>query len=211
LEKFGAFANIAAIAAILVALFGYLAPKMIGGLRQWTWLAGDSPSFLVAAGARFVAIAVMVLAYITISASNYLAFAVSAVVVGVLGVLAIVRFDRDRKLYVVAIPEVGQDGKPLLDSSGKPTLRNVVIGSERELRPDVARDLAEARKERGGLSVERFMSGYGSINDPKDLWDAEILAAHSTGLTTGLIYILLSGVVTLFLASLVLDAAGVVG
>jgi hypothetical protein len=206
--KFGPFANVATIAGILVALFAWLLPRTIGRLQQWTWLAGDSPSFLVAAGARVVAIVVMGLSWVFMTKSNYQVFVVVALAIAVFCAITIVRFDRDRKLYVVSIPETGKDGTQLVQK-GKRVFKSVVIGRESEMRPQAAADYAAAQQQGGAMSLQKFMGGYGtSINDPGALWDAETLATHSTSLTSSLILIALSAVVAVFLVSLALDLAG---
>ena len=64
----------------------------------------------------------------------------------------------------------------------------------------------EARKQHGGLSIGKFMSGYGArVNDPESLWDRSVLAGRSNRLTILLMSITLLAVLTLFLAALTLD------
>jgi hypothetical protein len=183
---------------------------MLGGVGKWTGLVADTPPFLVAAGARVLAVVMIVLATIFIDTSNYPWFASLAVLTAVLTVVSIVRFDRDRRMYVASVQEVSTDGSPLTNSIGQPVLRKLVIGTERELEPDAATAFAKARQKHG-VSLERFMAGYGqAINVPTALWPREVLVAHSMALTTGLIYIVLGGVVSLFLAAIVLDVSGFV-
>lgn len=210
LGRYGPFANVVALASALVATFSVLLLKMLGGVKRWSWLASGSPPFLVTAGARVVSVALMAVTYVTISKLNYRYFGGAAVVLGLLGFGAIVRFDRLRKLHVVSIPMVGADGKPLLDKKKKPLEQNVVVGLESQLRDEARVALADARKKRGGLSVRQFMSGYGAqrVNDPEALWDPALLAGLSSSLTTTLMWILLLAVMTLFLSAFVIDAAG---
>lgn len=210
LGQYGPFANVVALGSALVATFSVLLLKMLGGVKRWSWLASGSPPFLVTAGARVVAVALMAVTYVTISKSNYRYFGGAAVLLGLLGFVAIVRFDRLRKLHVVSIPMVGADGKPLLDRKERPLEQNVVVGLESQLREDARVALADARKNKGGLSVRQFMSGYGAqrVNDPEALWDSALLAGLSSSLTTTLMWILLLAVMTLFLSAFVIDAAG---
>jgi hypothetical protein len=210
LGRYGPFANVVALASALVATFSVLLLKMLGGVKRWSWLGSGSPPFLVTAGARVVAVALMAVTYVTISKSNYRYFGGAAVILGLLGFAAIVRFDRLRKLHVVSIPMVGADGKSLLDKKKKPLEQNVVVGLESQLRDEARVALADARKKKGGLSVRQFMSGYGAqrVNDPEALWDPALLAGLSSSLTTTLMWILLLAVMTLFLSAFVIDAAG---
>src|SRR5215468_7422048 len=101
LTRFGPFAAVVAIALALVATFSMLLLKMFGGVARWTWLASGAPSFLVTAGARILAVALMAVTYVTISKSNYPWFAAVAVVCGLLGFITIARFDRLRERHVM--------------------------------------------------------------------------------------------------------------
>ncbi len=83
MDKFGPFASVVAIAIALVAVFGTLILQMLGNLEQWTWLAGGSPSILVAAGPRMVAVAAMALTYVTINQTNYMWFSFAALLISV--------------------------------------------------------------------------------------------------------------------------------
>jgi hypothetical protein len=207
-SQYGPFANVVALAAALVAVFGVLLLKMLGGLKRWAWLAADSPPFLVAAGARVLAVALMAVTYVTINSSNYRWFGVAAVVSGGLGFISVVRFDRLRKLHVAPVPLVGANGEALQDEHGVPLVTNVVIGTEQQLRSEAAAALAAARK-RGGISLRKFMSGYGSpVNDPETLWDRTILAGLGNKLTSSLMHVVILAVMTVFLAAFVIDVAG---
>lgn len=204
-SQYGPFANVVALAGALVAVFGVLLLKMLGGVRRWTWLAADTPPFLVAAGPRVLAVALMAVTYVTIDPSNYGWFGVAAVVSGVLGFFSVSRFDRLRKLHVAPVPLVGSDGNQLQDHRGAKLVKNVVIGSEEQLRPEAAAALKAAR-ERGGVSLGKFMSGYGSPpNDPEALWDRTVLADTANKLTTSLMHVVLLAVMTVFLAAFVIE------
>jgi hypothetical protein len=206
-SQYGPFANVVALAAALVAVFGVLLLKMLGRLKQWAWLTADSPPFLVAAGARVLAVALMAITYITINASNYGWFGFATVVVGLLSILSLTRFDRLRRLHVAPVPLVAANGAPLHDSRGAPVFKNVVIGSEEQLRPEAAAALTAAR-ERGGVSLPTFMSGYGSpVNDPEAIWDRGTLTSIASKLTASLIHFVILAVMTLFLAAIVIDVA----
>lgn len=112
LSNYGPFANVVAIASALVATFSTLVLKMVGGVKRWTWLASSSPPFVVTAAARMLAVALMAVTYVTIDKSNYGWFGAAAILCGILGFVAIARFDRLRRLYVVQIPLVGEKGDP---------------------------------------------------------------------------------------------------
>lgn len=206
-SQYGPFANVVALGGALVAVFGALLLKMLGGLKRWAWLAADSPPFLVAAGARVLAVALMAVTYVTIDTFNYRWFGAAAVLGGMLGFVSVARFDRLRKLHVVPVPLVGANGASLQDKRGAPLVKNVVIGAEEQLRPEAAAALKAARA-RGGVSLPKFMSGYGSpVNDPEALWDRDILASIANRLTTSLMHVVLLAVMTVFLAAFVIDVA----
>jgi hypothetical protein len=151
----------------------------------------------------------MALTYVTVDSSNYRWFAGAAVLSGLLGFMCVSRFSRLRKVHVARVPQVAPDGRPLLDERGQPVHTNLVIGSEQDLLPDAAAALKEQRAKRGGLSLRQFMSGYGAqrVNDPEALWDRGLLADIANRLTTTLMYLLLLGVMTLFLAAFVIEVA----
>jgi hypothetical protein len=206
LHKYGPFANVVAIAGALIATFSVLLLKMIGRVKQWTWISSDSPSLIVTVGARMLAIALMAITYITIDTSNYIGFAVGAIVFGFFGLFYINRFNHLRKLYVAPIPLVGADGSQLRDNKGAPLNRNVVIGLESNMNKIAKGAFNNARKNHPGLSLVTFMSGYGTPpNDPEAIWDRELLASLSNKLTMSLVYIALFGVMVLFLAAFVIE------
>lgn len=207
MDKYGPFVNIVAIALALIATFSTLLLKMLGNIKQWTWLTSGSPSFLITAGARIVAVVIMAITYVTINKSNYFWFEVVAALIGGFGFWSVVRFDHLRKLHIVPIPLVGKNGQQLVDKNKTPRFENVVIGLESQLRPEAKTALEKARKQRGGLSLVQFMAGYGSnkLNDPEALWNRETLADISNKLTITMMFIVLSAVIALFLAAFVIE------
>lgn len=207
-SEFGPFANVVAIACALVATFSLLLLKAFGKLQRWTWLTSDSPPFLVTAGVRALAVALMAATYVTISQANRGWFVAAAVLSGLAAFVVISRFDRLRRVHVRQITEVGATGQALRSKGGKEVQRNVVVGLEKELMPHVVEDLKEARVRRGGLSLEEFMRGYGTpVNMPSNLWDGPVLAQHANSLTTHLMYALLFGVMALFFAAFVIEVS----
>ena len=209
-SEYGPFSDTVGIAGALVATFSVLLLKMLGSIKRWTWLAGESPPFVVTAGARVLAIALMAAAFVTIQKSNYIWFIVAAVVFGLTGFALIALFDRQRRRHVLSIPLVGKHGKQLVDSKGHPRYRQVVIGSESDMNTQAKSDFTAARKKSGGLSLVQFMSGYGStqVNDPAALWDHNYLADIGNRLTVMLMSVVLLAVMTLFLAASIIDVTG---
>src|SRR3546814_6971487 len=83
--------------------------------------------------------------------------------------------------------------------------KSVVVGREDQLRSEAAAALKTARR-RGGVSLKQFMSGYGSpVNDPAALWSENLLASISSRIFVLLMFVVLFAVLTLFIASLVID------
>lgn len=209
--EYGPFANTVAIAGALVATFGIILLKILGRMKKWTWLVGENiaPGFLVASGARILAVALMAAIYILITVPNHVWFLAVAGVFGILGFYAVTRFDKLRKLYTHKVPLVAADGSHLKDKSGQPVYTSLVIGSEKDMKPQAKRDYAAAQKARGGLSITDFMSGYGSttLNDPEAVWDRSLLVDNSARLTRSLMYIVLCAVLSLFTAALVIEVA----
>lgn len=199
--------NVVAVASALVATFSILLLKTFGGVKRWTWLTSGAPPFLVTAGARVLAVALMAVTYVTISKSNYGWFGGAAIVCGVLGFVAIARFDRLRERHVAQIPIVGADGKPLMGRKEEALQQNVVVGIEADLREDIKVALNKAREKRVGLSVRQFMSGFGPqrVNDPEALWDAALLTNLRSTLTITLMCAVLFGVMALFLAAFIVE------
>ena len=208
LNDYGPFANIVAIIFALVATFSVSLVKMLGKVRRWTWLVADAPPFLVTGGARVLAVAVMAVAYITIDESNYQSYRAAPVLTGFVCLLSVVYFDRLRRRYVVQVPIVNKNGGALSGARARPRHINVVIGPEDQLFPDAARSLKSARARYGGVSLRKFMSGYGSpVNDPQALWPMEILARIGNRLTLALLVVILFAVMTAFLSALVIVAS----
>ena len=207
-DQYGPFASVVGIACALVATFSLLLLKMLGGMKRWSWLAGGSPPFLITGGARVMAVALMALTYVTITAMNYRWFAGAAVLTALIGFVCLIVFDRLRQTHVVAIPLVGADGTALRDSHGREQQASVVIGSESKMREEARLAFERARKE-SGVSLRKFMSGYGSPpNDPGAIWDDSLLAKTGNRLTTLLMCFVLLAVLTLFLAALSIDVRG---
>ena len=206
---YGPFADVVAIALALVATFSMLLLKMLGRMTRWSWLVSGSPPFLVTAGARVFSVALMAVVYITISKANMSWFAGATVISGFLGMAAIIHFDRLRKLHVLQIPLVGDDGQQPRDGKNNPVWTNVIIGSESNMLPTARQALDTARTKRGGLTIPEFMKGYGSqkVNDPEALWDRELLAKLSNALTVALMSIVLLGVMTLYLAAFLIEVS----
>ncbi len=207
LDRYGPFMNVVAAASALVATFSMLLLKMFGSVRRWTWLTSGEPPFLVTAGARALAVALMAVTYVTISKTNFGWFAGAATLCGVLGFVAIARFDRLRERHVVAIPMVGADGKPLKDRKKREVHQNVVVGLDADMREDAKAALTKARERRPGLSVPQFMSGFGPqhVNDPEALWDRALLANTRSNMTITLMCAILFGIMALFLGAFIID------
>lgn len=208
-STYGPFANLVAIGGALVATFGLMLLKMLPGLKRWTSLTADTPSFLVSAGARAFAVALMAFTYIEIDPTNVQYFGILTIVSGLLCFVSVRRFDWLRRLYVVPIPLVAVNGSQRQDKHGNLLFKTVVIGTEDEMRSDATLALAEARKDRGGLSLAEFLSGYGTpnVNDPGSIWDRDVLVRHAMQVTGALMNTTLSAVMTLFLGSFIIDVA----
>jgi hypothetical protein len=199
-----------ALACALVATFSILLLKMLGKMKRWTWLTSDAPSFLITGGARMLAVGLMAVTYVTIDRTNFIWFGIVSVLCGSIGFLLVVIFDRLRKQHVLAIPVVTKDGNQQTDAKDRPIYENVVIGLEADLVPQAKADLDAARKQRGGISIGQFMSGYGAnkVNDPESLWDRALLAKLSNKLTMTLMCIVLFAVMAVFLAAFTIEASG---
>lgn len=204
MSEFGPFTNVVAIGLALGAVFSTFLVRMVGQIPRWTSLIDEPPDFLIKAGARIVTVAVMATAFTTINENNSSLWLLAALASGILGLFFIRRFDLLRRIHIVNVVEVGPDGDPLIDSDGEIVYRNLVLGTESNMNPAAAEDYREARQQ-GPLSLKDFMAGYGSINDPGDIWSPEVLASTATRLSGTLIYIVLFAVVALFLAALVID------
>lgn len=210
LTKYGPFASVVGAASLLIAVFGAFALKAIGPLRRWTELGAGSPPFMVAIGPRLLAIVGIVASFLAINRANYPWFLAGAGAAALITLVSVRRFDSLRRRYVASVPLVGHDGKQLVGKHG-PLSRSVVIGSEENLRPEASRALQAARSERGGISIQDFMSGYGAqrVNDPSALWDKLVLEDNADRIGSALTSILLFSVLALFLAALVFEVARV--
>lgn len=122
LSDYGPFASIITVAAALVSVFSLLLLKAVGRVTQWTWLAHDTPPFLVTAGARALAVALIAVTFLLINKNNYLLFVTAAVIFGVLMVVLISWFDRLRRVHIYKVPQVQADGSPAVDK-GKPLFK----------------------------------------------------------------------------------------
>jgi outer membrane protein OmpA-like peptidoglycan-associated protein len=202
LSEYGSFASIIAVAAALVSVFSLLLLKAVGRVKQWTWLIHDTPPFLVTAGPRALAVALIAVTFLLINKNNYLLFVIAAVIFGVLMVVLIGWFDRLRKVHIYKVPQVQADGSPAVDRR-KPLFKTLVIGNESDMNAAAKRAFAEARRRHGGLSLIDFMSGYGATgtNNPEALWSRAQLAQISNRMTMCLMGILLCGVMALYLSA----------
>jgi hypothetical protein len=207
MSKYGPFATIVATALALAAVFSALLLRTLGSVKKWAYLADKPPPFLVTAGPRLLALALMATGYLLINKSNYGWSLAGAVVCACLGAAAIIYFDRQRQLHVLEIPLVAKDGSQLT-TDGVPQTTNVIIGDENTMLPAARKALDKACK-RGALSLARFMSGYGEgkLNDPEALWDRSLLAKIGSRITIALMSVILFAVLALFLAALSIAAA----
>lgn len=199
LGKYGPFAETIAIAGCLLAVFSFLLLKMVGKVSNWTYLIEDTPPFIVTLAVRAIAIGLIAATFLTISKENAQFFQWVAVGFGAATMLFVILFDGLRRKRTCKIPEVGVDGRQKKSWFGKLQTRTVVIGSVSRMRTE-ARTAFEARP---GLSVEKFMSGYGhnEVNNPKAIWDADYLAGIAQRMTMLLMGVLLCAVMTLYLAA----------
>jgi hypothetical protein len=110
--KYGPFAETVTIAAALLAVFSLFLLKMVGRVSQWTWLVHDSPSFMVTAGARALAVALIALSFIFIDKTNYGGFAGGAVLFAIIMFVLIGWFDKFRKAHLCKVPLLNADGSP---------------------------------------------------------------------------------------------------
>jgi hypothetical protein len=197
--KYGPFAETIAIASALVAVFSGLLLQMIGKVSQWTWLIHDSPPFMVTAGARAVAVALIALSYNFINKSNYGWFAGAAVLFAVVAFVLIGRFDVLRKAHLCKVPLLNKNGSQARTLFRSPKYEQLVIGDESNMNAAAA----AAYKQAGAVSLCKFMSGYGknAVNDPAAIWSMTALAKISNAMTMALMGILLCAVMALYLAA----------
>jgi hypothetical protein len=197
--KYGPFAEIITIAAALVAVFSLLLLKAVGKVSQWTWLIGDAPSFVVTAGARAVAIALIALSFIFIDKTNYGWFGVVAAAFAIVAALLIGRFNHLRMAHICKVPALNANGSQATTFFGSPKYEQLVIGDENNM----TQAAAEAYKQARPVSLCKFMSGYGRnrVNDPEAIWSKVTLARISNAMTMALMGILLCAVMALYLAA----------
>jgi hypothetical protein len=206
MSEFGPFVHIMALVAALGAVFASLVVQSIGPLERWTNLVDDSPTFLIAAGPRLLAVALIAGSYIWATTLGSEVFAVLAVLAAVLGYLAIRAFDKLRRSHVVGVPIVGSGGQQARGAKGRLRFRNVVVGSDDALTEQAKRDYRTARERHAGLSLTEFMSGYGSPpNNPESLWPKAVLVRIQMSITGRLMQAVVAGVMTLFWAALAID------
>jgi hypothetical protein len=199
MDKYGPFATTIAIAAALVAVFSLLLLKSVGRVSQWTWLVHNSPSFMVTAGARAVAVALIAVSFILIDKSNYVWFAVAAVLFGIIAFFLIGWFDLLRKRHTCKVPILNASGSQATSFWGTPRFELLVIGDQSNMNATAA----AAYKKAGPVSLCQFMSGFGShaVNQPAAIWNMAILAKISNRMTMALMGILLCAVMALYLAA----------
>lgn len=199
--EFGPFATTVAIVGALLALFSVLLMKAIGKVSQWTFLADDSPPFMVTAGARAASVALIALSFIFINKSNYGWFGVAAAICSIPMIVFIVKFDQIRKAHICKVPLLNTDGSQKRGwfGFGSPKYKTVVIGDERNMKEKAAADFQRF----GSGSLCKFLSGYGQneVNNAEALWTKETLAKVSSTMTMLLIGIALCGVMTIYLAA----------
>jgi len=201
--EYGPFATTIAIAAALFTFFSVLLMKAVGRVSQWSFLANDSPPFMVTAGARALAIALIALTFIFIDKSNYRWLGVAAAICAVLMIVFIARFDRVRKTHICKVPLLDQDGGQRKGWFGSPKWHMIVIGSEN----DMKQQAATRYRKFGAGSLCKFLSGFGQneINNAEAIWTKETLARISSKMTVLLIGILLCGVMALYFAALAVE------
>lgn len=160
-----------AIVAALVAVFSVLLMKAVGKVSQWTFLVDDSPPFMVTAGARALAIALIALTFIFIDKGNYSWFGGAAAVCAVFMIVFIWRFDHVRKAHICKVPLLNEDGGQKTGWFGSPKFKTVVIGSENNMKGQAAAQFQRF----GAGSLCKFLSGYGQneVNNAEAIWTKE--------------------------------------
>src|SRR2546428_7819501 len=156
-------------------------------------------SFMVTAGARALAVALIALSFIFIDKTNYGWFAGGAVLFAIIMFVLIAWFDHLRKAHLCKVPLLNENGSQAKSFWGTPKFELLVIGDETNMNADAAR----AYKQVGAVSLCRFMSGYGrnAVNDPAAIWSMTTLAKISNKMTIALMGILLCAVMALYLAA----------
>ena len=171
--------------AALIAIFSVLLMKAVGKVSQWTFLADDSPPFMVTAGARALAIALIALTFVFIDKSNYGWFGGAAAVCGVLLIVLIGSFDRVRKAHICKVPLLNEDGTQKTGWFGGKKFQTVVIGSENNMKTAAAANYQRL----SAVSLCKFLSSYGlnEVNNAEAIWTKETLAKISSKMTLQLI------------------------
>jgi hypothetical protein len=204
-DKFGPFANTMAVATFLVATFAGLLFKAMGRISRWTWFVPTTSTFMILLPARVISWALIAVTYVLINPDNYIIFFGLAIVLAIVAFWQFFVFNRLRIIHVMEIPEVGNDGQPLV-INGKEIKRSIVIGTEKDMMPRIKKIFREACEQHRDLTIRKFLSGFGNaIYDPFNVWPAEVLARISNGLTAALVYTMFGAVMTLYLASLSLS------
>ena len=203
LGDYGPFASVIAVSAALVASFSLIALKAYGQAKKWTWLIEDAPPFMVTAGARAAAVAVIAAVFVTISISNYKWFMVLALFFGTITFVFISKFDRLRRSHICQIPIIAPDGTQAIDRRGNPLSKAVAIGSIDDMMPAAKSEFEKMP----GISICKFMSGFGvnEVNNPASIWDLRVLAEISNKMTMFLMGIFLSAVLTLYISASVVS------
>ena len=100
------------------------------------------------------------------------------------------------------VPLTGADGQQALDSNRNPMSRRIFIGTERNMLETASHDYRQARKQRGALSIIRFMSGYGdSPYDPEAVWSRSTLAPVRIRMCMFALATVLAAIMTLYVAA----------
>jgi hypothetical protein len=203
---YGPFAKTIAIAAILIAVFSTLLLKAVGKVSQWTFLAGGrdySPSFMITAGVRALAIVLIVLTFISIDKNNYFLFLVGAAACAVLMFVLINQFDQMRQTYICKVPDINKDGSPKTGWFGGEKSKTVVIGTVENMTAVAA----AAYQANGQPGLCKFLSGYGvnEVNNPEAIWPKQVLAKISSTMNLLVMGVLLCGVMALYISASVVE------
>lgn len=199
ISKFGPLANMVAIAACLVAVFSALLLKTVGRVAKWSWLVENTPKHVVSAPAQIVGIALIAVTYLTIDESNLLYFAGGAFIFALAGAVLILKFDQNRRSYTHNIPVVANGGVQPTDQRGQKQSYSVIIGQESKMKSAAKK----AYRAQSGISVTKFMSGYGhnEVNNPESIWSREHLADIGHRMMLLLALFMLCSVVSLDMAA----------
>lgn len=202
LDDYGPLAATIAMAAALAASFGFLLTKAVGRFADWGWLSGDPPNVLLRTAAKAPAVTFIAWTYATITADKANAFLLAAVVLGILTAALAVYLQHLVHLHVADVPLTGPDGQQALDSKHKPMSRRIFIGTERNMLETASLHYRQARQQRGGLSIIRFMSGYGdSLYDPEAVWSRSTLAAIRVRMCMFALATILTAIMSLYVAA----------